>query len=202
MLNAYCQGYFPMADGRGGELGWYSPDPRAIQPFLVSDPLGSFHIRHSLAKQARKGGYQITTNLCFANVIHECATVPRKNELDEEAGTWISPEIETLYTQLHDLGYAHSVEAWHEDELVGGVYGVCIGAAFFGESMFSTRPYASQLCYIHLIEKLRVCGYTLLDVQFVNPHIAQFGVVEIPRDDYLRLLQDATRRETQWADHQ
>lgn len=187
LLSAYCQGLFPMAEGRDGEIGWYSPDPRAIQPFLQGDPLGSFRVRRSLAKRIRNAGYTVTTDRCFGQVIHACATSPR----DDGHGTWISPQIEALYSQLHEAGFAHSVEAWHEGQLIGGLYGVAIGAAYFGESMFSTMPDASQVCYAWLVDHLRERGYRLLDVQFVNPHLEQFGVVEVPRDDYLLMLDQA-----------
>ena len=196
LLNAYCQGIFPMAQGRDGEIAWYSADPRAIQPFLQGDPLGAFYVRRSLAKQLRKERFTMTTDRCFAEVIHACATVPR----GDEQGTWINAEIEALYTATHELGFAHSVEAWHEGQLVGGIYGIAIGGAFFGESMFSREPYASQACYAWLIEHLRERGYTLFDVQFTNPHIEQFGVVEVPRDDYLVLLEDAIELEVTWGE--
>ena len=185
-----------MADGRDGQIEWYSADPRAIQPFVEGDPLGSFHLKRSLAKQLRKNHFEVTTDRCFAAVIHACATVPR----GDAEGTWISPEIESLYTALHQHGFAHSIEAWRGDKLVGGIYGVTIGGAFFGESMFSREPYASQVCYAWLIEHLRQRGYTLLDVQFVNPHLIQFGVVEVARDAYLGLLDEAIELEVGWDD--
>ncbi|MEM6257346.1 MAG: leucyl/phenylalanyl-tRNA--protein transferase [Planctomycetota bacterium] len=196
ILSAYCQGLFPMADGRDGEIGWYSPDPRAIQPFVQGDPLGSFHVKHSLAKQVRKHPFEITTDHCFARVIHHCATVQRQGE----TGTWISPNIEALYFDLHSSGFAHSVEAWHQGELSGGIYGVTIGSVFFGESMFSLRPNASQIAYVWLVEHLRERGYTLFDVQFTNAHIEQFGVVEVPKQAYMQLLQRAIEDKVSWAD--
>lgn len=166
ILSAYCQGLFPMAEDRDGTIDWFSPDPRAIQPFIAGDPLGAFHLKRSLAKQVRKEPFAITTDRCFARVIHACATVPRP----EGAGTWINQD------------------------------GVAIGGAFFGESMFSTRPYASQLCYVWLIEHLRRRGYRLFDVQFTNPHIEQFGVVEVPIGTYLGLLEEAIVTEVAWTD--
>lgn len=196
ILSAYCQGLFPMADGRDGEIGWYAPDPRAIQPFVQGDPLGAFHLKRSLAKQIRQGRFEVTTNRCFAEVIHACATAPRR----EPGGDWISPEIESLYNTLHQHGFAHSVEAWQDGELVGGIYGVTLGGAFFGESMFSLKPYASQVCYAWLIEHLRSRGYTLFDVQFTNPHLEQFGVVEVKREEYLKLLERAIEDEVSWGD--
>lgn len=196
LLSAYCQGVFPMADGRDGEIGWYSPDPRAVQPFREGDPLGTFKVRRSLAKRVRNAGYTVTTDRCFADVIRACATAPR----DDGQGTWISPQIEALYTQAHHLGFAHSVEAWRDNQLVGGLYGIAIGAAFFGESMFSRAPDASQVCYVHLIDRLRDRGYRLLDVQFVNPHLEQFGVVEVSRRQYHGLLARAIESDACWSD--
>lgn len=196
LLNAYCQGVFPMAEGRDGEIAWYSADPRAIQPFVQGDPLGRFHVRRSLAKQLRKGRFEVTTDRCFADVIRACATVPR----GDDQGTWINAEIESLYTATHELGFAHSIEAWHDGELVGGIYGNAIGGAFFGESMFSKQPYASQACYVWLIEHLRERGYVLFDVQFTNPHLEQFGVVEVPGDAYLGMLHQAIELELIWND--
>lgn len=194
LLSAYCQGMFPMADSRSGEVQWYSPDPRAIQPFVEGDPLGSFHLRRSLAKQVRKHSFEITMDRCFAQVIHQCATVPRPGN----EGTWISPSLEALYYELHQSGFAHSIEAWHEGELAGGIYGVTVGGALFGESMFSLMPYASQVCYAWLIDHLRERGYTLFDVQFVNTHTEQFGVVEVTREQYLKMLGEAIESEVTW----
>jgi leucyl/phenylalanyl-tRNA--protein transferase len=189
VLSAYCQGLFPMADGREGEIGWYSPDPRAVQPFAQGDPLGSFKVRRSLAKRVRNGGFELMTDRCFPDVIHACASVPRNDEL----GTWISPEIERLYTALHRHGFAHSVEAWHGGELVGGLYGVAIGAAFFGESMFSRRPDASKVALAFLAARLRQGGFTLFDTQFVTAHLLTLGAEEIPRAAYHKRLREALR---------
>lgn len=193
LLGAYCQGYFAMADGPDGELGWYRPDPRCVQPFLDDDPLGGFRVRRSLAKRCRNAGYLTTTNLRFDEVIRACA-LPRS----DDNGVWLSEQLIELYQQLHRAGFAHSIETWHGDQLIGGLYGVAIGAAFFGESMFSRRPDASQVAYVSLINRLRRGGFQLLDVQFSNPHLEQFGVIEIPGDDYLALLGDALTRETNW----
>jgi leucyl/phenylalanyl-tRNA--protein transferase len=182
VLSAYRAGAFPMADGRHGRLGWFSPDPRALLP--LDD---RFRVRRSLAKRVRHGGFRVTLDRCFTDVIRACAVLPRHHE----SGTWISHEIETLYNQLHRHGYAHSVEAWRDSRLVGGLYGVAIGGAFFGESMFSRTPDASQVCLVHLVDHLRRCGFTLLDTQFVNPHLEQFGVMEIDREAYLERLTEA-----------
>lgn len=193
LVQAYLAGCFPMADPDTGQVGWYSPDPRAIQPFTEGDPLGTFNVRRSLAKRVRNAGYRITRDRAFAEVLAACAE-PRPGEPD----TWISPGLTRSYQSLHDHGIAHSVEAWHGDTLVGGLYGVAIGGAFFGESMFSRMPDASQVCLVHLVEHLREQGYTLLDVQFVNPHLAQFGIVEVRREHYLHLLANAASLPVTW----
>ncbi len=191
VVRAYCAGYFPMArqrDGRGG-IDWYSPDPRALLPLDER-----FKVRRSLAKRVKQRPYRITRDTAFAQVIRACAQ-PRPGA----AETWISDQIITVYEDLHHAGLAHSVEAYDGDELVGGLYGVALGAAYFGESMFSRRPDASQLCLVHLVEHLRARGYHLLDVQFVNPHLAQFGVVETPRVRYLERLAEALGAGVSWG---
>ncbi|MEM6756086.1 MAG: leucyl/phenylalanyl-tRNA--protein transferase [Planctomycetota bacterium] len=182
VLAAYRAGAFPMADDRHGRVGWFSPDPRALLP--LDD---RFRVRRSLAKRVRHAGYRVTFDHCFADVIHACATAPRP----DDSGTWISRDIEAAYVELHHAGYAHSVEAWVDDQLVGGLYGVALGAAFFGESMFSRATDASQVCLVKLVEHLRACGFALLDTQFVNPHLEQFGVIELSRADYLVRLNAA-----------
>lgn len=193
LARAYRAGAFPMADSITGEVGWYSPDPRAVQPFVEGDPLGTFRVRRSLAKRVRNAGYTVTRSTAFAQVIAACAK-PRPKEPE----TWISPGLMQSYILLHERGLAHSVECWHDGQLVGGLYGVALGGAFFGESMFSRVPDASQVALVHLVEHLRSRGYTLLDVQFVNPHIEQFGVVEVRRAHYLRLLEDAVALPVTW----
>jgi len=171
-----------MAAARGSDaVHWYSPDPRAILP--LDD---GFKVRRSLARRVRQAPFRITRDQAFADVIAACAE-PRPDADD----TWINPDIQRVFTQLHHAGLAHSVEAWQDDRLIGGLYGVALGAAFFGESMFSHRPDASQLCLVHLVEHLRDRGFTLLDVQFTNPHLEQFGVLEIPREQYLARLDAA-----------
>ncbi len=206
LLRAYCQGLFPMAQSRRDRrVAWYSPDPRAILP------LDAVRFPRSLLRRVRRGDYIVTRDVAFEAVIRGCAQ-PRPYS----AETWINEPIIRGYTQLHQLGYAHSVEAWLDDReardggasgepspgqtqdaegrlLVGGLYGVAIGRAFFGESMFSRATDASKVCLVHLVEHLRQRGFTLLDVQFTNPHMAQFGVVEIPRMEYLRRLHEALR---------
>jgi len=182
-----------MADGAEGQIAWYTADPRAIQPFREGDPLGAFKVRRSLAKHVRNGGLEVTVDRRFAEVIQACAE-PRGGD----NGVWISEEIRHLYTELHDMGFAHSVEAYRNGELVGGLYGVAIGAAFFGESMFSKEAFASQVAYVGLIDHLRSHGYRLLDVQFVNPHLQQFGVVEVAGERYLEILEDAIDQRASW----
>ncbi|QQE13828.1 leucyl/phenylalanyl-tRNA--protein transferase [Planctomycetota bacterium] len=205
LLHAYCAGAFPMGEPETGEVYWYSPDPRAIQPID-----GGFHIPRRLAKTVRRGEYEITRDKAFKRVMEQCA-LPREGR--EE--TWITDDILEVYCDLFSRGFAHSVEAWlplegemkvdgalvdecHGRWLAGGIYGVAIGAAFFGESMFSNARDASKVCLVHTIEHLRSRGYELFDVQFVNPHLIQFGVTEIEREDYLKRLQEAIVRPVSW----
>ena len=183
LLVAYRSGIFPMARDRNGPIDWYSPDPRAIQPLHKT----GFHVPASLAKRMRSGKFQITYNAAFDRVIHLCAE-PRPTSEQ----TWISPELCKAYQALHRMHYAHSVEAWDDrEQLVGGLYGVSLGGAFFGESMFSRASDASKICLVHLVEHLRQHGFALLDVQFHNEHLAQFGIIEIPRQEYLKRLEEA-----------
>ena len=164
-----------MAGARDGRaIRWYAPDPRAVIP------LDAFHVPRSLQQTIRKGIFEVTVNADFPGVIRACA------ERGEE--TWISREIERAYTELHALGLAHSVECWKEDRLAGGLYGVALGGAFFGESMFSRETDASKVALVALVERLRARGFTLLDVQYLTPHLARFGAVEIPRAEYERRL--------------
>lgn len=180
LLNAYANGYFPMADGReDAEIHWYYPEQRGVIP------LDSFHIPRSLAKFLRKNPFTFTTNRAFREVMNACA------QRQDEEGTWINNTLIDLYCQLFEMGFAHSVECWHEEKMVGGLYGVSLGSAFFGESMFSRASNASKSSLVHLVELLRGHGYTLLDTQFVNEHLTQFGVIEIPREKYLEQLKAA-----------
>ncbi len=165
-----------------GDLGWFSPDPRGILP------LESFHIPSRLARLLRRGVFEIRINAGFERVMRECAA-----RLDEE-GTWISQEILESYVALHRLGMAHSVEAWHDGVLAGGLYGVHLGGAFFGESMFHRETDASKVALAALVDRLVGRGFTLLDVQWVTPHLEQFGAIEIPRSTYLKLLARAVAR--------
>ncbi len=175
LLSAYMQGLFPMADEEG-TIHWYDPDPRAIIP------LDAFHAPRRLARTIRQGRFDISINRKFHAVMEGCA--------DREQ-TWINDEILDAYVALHRLGFAHSVETWREGQLVGGIYGVAVRGFFAGESMFSRERDASKVALAHLVERLRAGGYRLFDVQFVNPHLQQFGVVEIPRRQYRARLRDA-----------
>ncbi|HWQ14965.1 MAG TPA: leucyl/phenylalanyl-tRNA--protein transferase [Roseiflexaceae bacterium] len=182
LLSAYCQGVFPMADERG-RIGFYDPDPRAIIP------LDSFHVPRRLARTVRSGAFEIRVDTQFRRVVEECAAPAPGRET-----TWISAEIVAAYTALHELGFAHSVEAWRDGRLVGGLYGVAVRGLFAGESMFSRERDASKVALVHLVERLRRGGFVLLDTQFVvGPHMLQFGTVEIPRAEYRRRLAAALR---------
>ncbi len=183
LLQAYASGFFPMADSKNGPIAWYSPDPRCVIP------LEGFTLSRSLRRIVLKNVFSITYNLDFKNVITACA---------DRVETWISLEIVHAYTVLHQLGFAHSVEAWQDDQLAGGLYGVAIGGAFFGESMFSRQSDASKVCLVHLVERLKRRGFVLLDSQIMNEHIRQFGAVDIPRTEYLRRLKLALERETRF----
>jgi len=185
VLKAYTLGLFPMAD-RSGRIGWYSPDPRCVFQ------LDHFYVPRTLRKTIRRGVFELRVNTAFAEVIRACA--------DRPEGTWISPRIIALYTRLHEMGFAHSVESWKEGRLAGGLYGVAIGGAFFGESMFHRATDASKVALVHLVERLRQRGYTLLDTQWSTPHLARFGAVEIPREEYLRRLHAALRLNCCFAD--
>lgn len=183
LLAAYAQGLFPMADSRNGqELRWYSPIRRGILP--LDD---RFHIPRSLKKFMRHCPYDIRVDTAFGDVIRACADT----RTPEREDTWINDTIITLYEMLARQGHAHSVESWHEGKLVGGLYGVSLGRAFFGESMFSTQPHASKVALVHLVAILREAGYLLLDTQYVNDHLRQFGVLEIPRITYQAMLHQA-----------
>ena len=174
LLMAYARGIFPMADGRNDPtVHWIDPRHRGIMP------LNQFHISYSLARRMRRQPPQVTINRDFTGVVHACADRPE---------TWINPTIARLYAQLHALGRAHSVEVWHDGHLAGGVYGVTLGAAFFGESMFSRRTDASKLALAHAVRRLRAGGFTLFDTQFLTPHLASLGGVEIKRADYHKRL--------------
>ncbi len=184
LLAAYRRGYFPMADSRDGPIGWYSPDPRAIIP------LEEFRIPRSLRQTISKKIFDVRIDTAFSSVIRTCS------ERDE---TWISDEIIRVYTILHEQGHVHSVESWYEGKMAGGLYGVAIGGAFFGESMFSTRPDASKVALVYLVDHLKKRKFRLLDTQIINEHIRRFGGREIPRGEYLKLLNKAILADARFA---
>ncbi len=184
LISAYTQGIFPM--GVDGELQWFCPDPRAIIP------LDTFHVPKTLGQLYRRGLFEIRVNTRFREVMLACA--------DRPEGSWINDEIVRAYVRLFRLGVAHSVECWRDQRLVGGLYGVSLGGAFFGESMFHRHRDASKVALVALVERLRTRGYTLLDTQFKTEHLARFGVVEIPREAYLRKLDAALHVPSRFAD--
>jgi leucyl/phenylalanyl-tRNA--protein transferase len=184
LINAYATGWFPMAVGH--EIQWFSPDPRGIVP------LEAVHIPRRLTRVVRKGTFRIEINCAFEDVMRACAALDRD---PHDPGTWISEEIIESYTALHHRGFAHSVEAWKDDRLVGGLYGVALRGAFFGESMFFRETDASKVALIALIDRLQARGFVLLDTQWVTPHLEQFGAIEIRRSEYLRRLDRSLRLE-------
>ncbi|HJS45828.1 MAG TPA: leucyl/phenylalanyl-tRNA--protein transferase [Rhizomicrobium sp.] len=188
LLRAYAEGLFPMAERRNDPLlYWVSPEKRGIIP------LDAFHVPRRLARTVRAGPFTVTADRAFVAVMMACAApAPGRPE------SWINDEILRLYTALHAGGHAHSIECWQGGTLVGGLYGVRLGAAFFGESMFSRRRDASKVALVHLVEGLKRGGFTLLDTQFITTHLARFGAIEIPRERYLLKLQDALNREALW----
>ena len=176
LCTAYCHGFFPMADPKTGEIGWYSPDPRTVFEF------DTFHVPRSLKLTLKKQPFDIRINKRFEEVMRACA---------QRQETWISEAIIKSYVQLHHAGIAHSIETWKDGMLVGGLYGVAIHGAFFGESMFSKMKDASKVALVHLVTRLNEKGYTLLDTQFTTPHLQRFGAREIPRSEYLLRLEEA-----------
>ena len=184
LIKAYRMGIFPMAM-EDGEIGWFSPDPRGIIP------LDEFHVPHGLKRVLRRNVFELRVNGDFEAVMRGCA------ERDE---TWIDATILRSYGELHRLGYAHSVETWRKGKLVGGLYGVAIGGAFFGESMFSRESNASKVALVGLVERMRARGFLLLDTQWTNPHLTQFGCREIGREEYLERLRKALRQGVCFAD--
>jgi leucyl/phenylalanyl-tRNA--protein transferase len=179
LLHAYRNGVFPMAID-GGEIGWFSPDPRALIPLDER-----FHVPHGLKRTLKKGTFEVRIDSAFREVIAGCA---RRKE------TWIDPVISDSYLNLHRMGLAHSVEAWLENRLVGGLYGVAIGGAFFGESMYHEVTDASKVALHALVERLRSRGFTLLDTQWTTSHLAKFGAYEVPRRVYLERLKAALEK--------
>jgi leucyl/phenylalanyl-tRNA--protein transferase len=188
LLSAYAQGVFPMAHD-DGQVFWYSPDPRAIFPFE------SFHVPRSLRRVLRAGRFDVRVNTAFETVMHGCAAPGPGRET-----TWINEAFISAYSRLHALGFAHSVETWREGRLVGGLYGVSLRGLFAGESMFSREADASKVALVYLVERLRHRGFTLLDTQWLTPHLRQFGAVEVPAAVYQRLLAAALRVPARFAD--
>ncbi|GCE20508.1 leucyl/phenylalanyl-tRNA--protein transferase [Dictyobacter kobayashii] len=182
VVQAYAQGIFPMADHQG-RIDWYAPDPRAILEHR------HLHISHSLRATIRKQIYEVRMDTSFEEVMRCCG---------KREDTWINEEFIKTYTYLHQHGLAHSVEAWRAGKLVGGLYGVALGAAFMGESMFSFATDASKVCLVALVEHLQTQGYILHDTQFTTPHLITLGVTEIPRHEYERRLQQALQLRCTW----
>ncbi len=189
LLRAYAAGIFPMAENAASDqLYWFDPERRGIIP------LEGFATPRRLRRTVRQGRFEARFDTAFRAVMEACAE-PRP----ERPSTWINGEILRLYCELHEAGFAHSVECWREGRLVGGLYGVALGAAFFGESMFSRETDASKVALVHLVARLKAAGYTLLDTQFVTEHLSRFGAAEIPRAEYRRRLAEAIQRPTDFA---
>lgn len=188
MLRAYRAGLFPMAETRRGDrLYWLDPEQRGVLP------LDEFHLSRRLLRTVQSDEFRVTADQAFAEVIAQCAApVPGRED------TWINREIESLFTELHQLGHAHSVEVRQDGVLVGGLYGVVLGGAYFGESMFSRARDASKVALVHLVARLRLGGFSLLDTQFVTSHLSQFGAKEVPREHYKVLLAKAVDRKATW----
>lgn len=175
LINAYCNGIFPMGL-ENGRLTWFSPDPRGVIP------VSGYRVPRSVRAELRRNGLEVRVNTRFGDVLRRCG---------DRVETWITQEIINSYEKLHELGMAHSVEAWWNGRLVGGLYGVCVGGAFFGESMFSLVPGGSKTALVWLLEHLERKGFLLHDTQWTTPHLAMFGGMEIAREEYLRLLSKA-----------
>jgi leucyl/phenylalanyl-tRNA--protein transferase len=189
LLNGYSNGIFPMADSHEGEIYWYSPDPRAIIPIDTYKPSKS--LRPTLNQQV----FEVSFNKNFEEVMKNCA-LPRFQG-DE---TWISQDIIDSYHNLHILGFAHSVEVYQNNELVGGLYGVSLGSAFFGESMFHTKPNASKVAFHYLMENLRQRRFKLLDTQFINDNVKRFGAIEIPKRHFMKILKQSILADNKFID--
>jgi leucyl/phenylalanyl-tRNA---protein transferase len=188
LLCAYAGGLFPMAERHDNPtLYWLSPESRGVIP------LEGFHVPHRLARTVRADKFRVTADVCFADVMRACAAPAKGRE-----ETWINDEILRLYTALHAMGHAHSIESWLGETLAGGLYGVSLNGAFFGESMFSRATDASKVALVHLVARLKLGGFSLLDTQFLTAHLAQFGAVEIPRAEYLDRLKAALKRPAYW----
>jgi leucyl/phenylalanyl-tRNA--protein transferase len=197
LLRAYAVGIFPMAESRDDpEIHWIDPEMRGLLP------LDQVHVPRKLRRKVLRDVFQVRTNTAFSQVIRACA-----ERASNRPETWINPTIEALYGELHRMGFGHSVEAWKvdpqtgEETLVGGLYGVALGAAFFGESMFSRETDASKVALVHLVLRLRKGGFALLDTQFTTPHLRQFGTIEVPRGHYRALLSKALMRQAVFPRH-
>ncbi len=183
MLRAYATGIFPMAESKSSEsVLWVSPRERGILP------LETFHVPRSLRKIVRQKRFEVRSNTAFKETVKKCSQPGRKR-----FDTWINGSIEKCVNELHARGFAHSVECWRDNKLVGGLYGIALGAAFFGESMFSHNSDASKVALVYLVTYLKLGGYMLLDTQFVTDHLEKFGVIEIPSEDYMRLLEQSLK---------
>jgi leucyl/phenylalanyl-tRNA--protein transferase len=183
LLHAYARGAFPMAE-RDGTIRYYTADPRGIIPL---SPAGAFHVPGTLRQIIRQGRFEVRINHDFAATMRAC--------MEARPGrTWINEKLVAAYQRLHAIGHAHSVEAWQEGELAGGLYGVSLGAAFFGESMFHRQTDASKVALVHLVQRLRERGFELLDTQDTTPHLRRFGCIDIPAADYLQLLDSAVTK--------
>jgi leucyl/phenylalanyl-tRNA--protein transferase len=188
LLGAYAEGVFPMADP-DGKIRWYTADPRGVLPLEG----GAFHVPRTLQQILRQGRFEIRINHDFESVMRACmATRP--------ARTWINDDLIAAYVRLHEMGHAHSVEAWHDGELGGGLYGVSLGGAFFGESMFHFRKDAGKAALVALVERLRRRGYVLLDTQTCSDHLKRFGGIEVAGAEYLRRLKEALKKKCQFDD--
>jgi leucyl/phenylalanyl-tRNA--protein transferase len=187
LLSAYAQGVFPMADHHG-DIHFYTADPRGIIP------LNAFHVPRTLAQFVRKDPpvFDVRVNYDFRATMTGCMT-------GHDGGSWINPDLVEAYCALHELGFAHSVEAWKNDQLVGGLYGVSLGGAFFGESMFTRARDASKVCLVHLVERLNERSFALLDTQATTTHLRRFGAIDIPASEYLQRLRKALGRDCHFA---
>jgi leucyl/phenylalanyl-tRNA--protein transferase len=179
LLNAYRSGWFPMGNQQSGRVDWFSPDPRGILP------LDGYHASRRLRRTVEQGRFEIGVDTAFKEVMLACA---------ERRDTWITPALVKIYDALHAEGLAHSVEAWLDGALVGGLYGVSLGGAFFGESMFHRVRDGSKVALDALVTRLRARGFVLLDIQWITPHLAQFGAIEIRRSEYLRRVSAALEK--------
>lgn len=184
LLTAYAQGAFPMADD-DGVIRWYTADPRGVLP------LNSFHVPQTLRQLVRQNRFEVRINTAFADVMREC--------MGTRPTSWINSQIISAYVRLHQLGHAHSVECWSHDRLVGGLYGVSLGAAFFGESMFHLTRDASKVALVHLVDRLQERGFELLDTQASTEHLRRFGCTEMPAARYIVMLHRAITKDRQFA---